>query len=387
MRPHYKPPQLHEPEVEAERHATWLELFFDLVFVVAITQLSDKLSDHLTLSGVWQFLALFIPVIWAWGGHTVYATRFDSDDLVHRIITFVIMFAAAIMTVQIPYALGKTANGFAVGFIIARICLLLLYLRVLVIPRVKQMTLLYLIGFGLGVSCWCISLFIEPPFKFYLWALGICIDFLTPWLGKRRILSKLPVDTRHIPERFGLFTIIVLGECVAAVVLGLTHSNLHWQAMLASIMSFILATLIWLQYYSYMQVANYKCSLNSGQSFIFTHFPLVISIVIIGVSVEHTIIAAASSVLLTNELNIIFCCSLIVWLISFYLLESITIPKCNKKLLGRLYALGVIAIAVLFMFVGWSPLTKIMGVNIIFTIIISINKYLLGRHSSVGING
>jgi low temperature requirement protein LtrA len=383
MRPHYKPPQLHHPELEAERHATWLELFFDLVFVVAITQLSDKFSDHLTLTGMWQFLALFIPVIWAWGGHTVYATRFDSDDLVHRILTFVIMFAAAIMTVQIPRAFGEGANGFAVGYILARVTLLLLYLRVLFIPTVKHMTWLYLIGFGLGVSCWCISLFVEPPIKFYLWALGIAVDFLTPTLGKKRILSKLPVDTRHIPERFGLFTIIVLGECVAAVVLGLTHSNLHWQAMLASIMSFVLATLIWLQYYSYMQAANYKCSLNSGQSFIFIHFPLVISIVIIGVGVEHMIIAAASSTLLSKELNIIFCSSLILWLISFFLLQCITMRKCNRKLLGRLYALGVIAIAILFIFSTGRPLVKIIGVNIIFSIIIGLNKYFL-RPQEVG---
>ncbi len=327
----YRAPKLHQPDEELERHATWLELFFDLVFVVAITQLSDKLSDHLTLSGIWQFLALFIPVTWAWGGHTVYAARFDPDDLVHRIMTFVIMFAAAIMTVHIPYAFGKNANGFAIGYIIARTSLLLLYLRVFFVPAVKHMTLLYLVGFGLGIMCWCISLSFAPPIKFYWWAFGISIELLTPWVGKRKILSKLPLDTRHIPERFGLFTIIVLGECVAGVILGLTHTDLHWKAILASIMAFMLSTLIWLQYYSYMEAADYKCSLNSGQSFIYTHFPLVIGIVLIGICVEKMIIASAASVPLSAALNTTFCASLILWLISFFLCNAFQLRNVTEK--------------------------------------------------------
>jgi hypothetical protein len=95
------PPRPRTTHESGERRATWLELFFDLVFVVAITQLSHELVvDHST-AGFLRFAALFVPVFVAWQGYTFYSTRFDTDDLALRVAYFAAMLAIAAMAVVI----------------------------------------------------------------------------------------------------------------------------------------------------------------------------------------------------------------------------------------------------------------------------------------------
>src|ERR671919_2405503 len=96
---------------EKERHATWLELFYDLVFVAVVSQLSLNLSHNISLAGVLSFIALFVPVWFAWIGATFFATRFGTDDLAHRILTLLQMMGAAAMAVNVSHGLGETSAG------------------------------------------------------------------------------------------------------------------------------------------------------------------------------------------------------------------------------------------------------------------------------------
>lgn len=372
----YRAPQLRLVDSDKERHATWLELFFDLVFVVAITQLGTRLSAHLDFINTIQFIFLFIPVWWAWVGHTVFATRFDTDDGVHRLVTFIMMYAAAIMAVQIPSALEQGANGFALGFIIARLGLLFLYFRAHIhLPTIKQITTLYLLGFGLGVICWILSLFINAPSKFIFWMLGLGIEFITPWIGKKNILIKAPLDTSHIPERFGLFTIIVLGETVFAVILGITHAHWQWLAIIISVLAFILAIIIWWSYYTYMQMTDYKCSLNSGQPFIYTHLLLMVSLVVIGVCVEH-IIAGTALLKPFSEFNFIFCGAILLWIGGFLLLQHISMWWFNLKKMDITYLLGSLLIVGLFFTYPLSRLYTITVLTLLFFIFLAVQLTL-----------
>ncbi len=123
------PPQLRVPDGNRGRHATYLEIFYDLVFVVAVGAASNVFADDLSWRGAVRAFALFVPVWWAWVGHTVYDTRFDTDDVIQRLWTFGMMLAAAGMAVAIPHAFERSARGFALAYVGARVCLLALYLR------------------------------------------------------------------------------------------------------------------------------------------------------------------------------------------------------------------------------------------------------------------
>ena len=125
-----EPPRLRTLETEAERRATWLELFLDLVFVAAVAEVASTLSADPTAAGFGRFLALFLPIAWAWAGFAFYATRFDTDDLVYRLFTLLGMFAVAALASTVPHALHGGQNAFAVAFVCVRLVLLALYVRV-----------------------------------------------------------------------------------------------------------------------------------------------------------------------------------------------------------------------------------------------------------------
>lgn len=103
--------------LEKERHATWLELFYDLVFAAAVSQIGHLL--YVNNSSITAFLgtaSLFVPVYWAWIGVTFYSTRFETDDLIHRLMVLLQMMGAAALTINIHDALGETSGNFAISY-------------------------------------------------------------------------------------------------------------------------------------------------------------------------------------------------------------------------------------------------------------------------------
>ena len=115
------------PRPVGERRATWLELFFDLVFVVAIAALAVFLHDHLTLGGFLGFALLLVPVEWAWMSFAYYADQFDTDDTLFRVVMLVAMLASAALAVNVDGALEGSPAGFAAANVVLRLLLVDLY--------------------------------------------------------------------------------------------------------------------------------------------------------------------------------------------------------------------------------------------------------------------
>ena len=103
-------------QADGPRSATWLELFFDLVFVVAVAELAHNLSENVSVLEFLAFAGLFVPVWWAWIGSIFYATRFDTDDLVHRLFTAIEIFLVVVLAVNIHDGFGATSGGFALAY-------------------------------------------------------------------------------------------------------------------------------------------------------------------------------------------------------------------------------------------------------------------------------
>jgi low temperature requirement protein LtrA len=110
-----------------ERRATWLELFFDLVFVVTIAALAVFLHDHLTLSGFLGFSLLLVPVGWAWMSFAYYADQFDTDDTLFRVVMLVAMLASGALAVNVGGPLEGSSIGFVVANVLLRVLLIGLY--------------------------------------------------------------------------------------------------------------------------------------------------------------------------------------------------------------------------------------------------------------------
>ena len=223
-----RPPQLRTVAAEGgERHASWLELFFDLVLVVAIAQLAHLFAHHPDWHGALVAGGLFVAVFLAWQGFSFYADRFDTDDLPFRIATFGQMLALLALAVQAKDVAEGHPVGFAIAFAILRAILVALYLRAyLHAPAARPLIRRYAGVYAVSVVLWLLSVAV-PEGWWSLWAVALVLDLsVVPF--STRLHQGIPTDPAHVPERFGLFTIIVLGELVVAVGIQPTeHAQAH----------------------------------------------------------------------------------------------------------------------------------------------------------------
>ncbi len=295
--PLWKPPRLRicQSEAEEERHATWLELFYDLIFVAAISQLTVNLNHAFNVKGLLGFIALFIPIWWSWTGATFYANRFDTDDLGHRLLAGVQMLAVTAMAVSVQNGLTTHSVGFALSYAAVRFVLVFEYLRAeRYVHIARPLTRRYSRGFGLAAFLWLISVFSPLPYRYAFWVLGLMVDFLTP-MTAGQLHANLPPQSYHLPERFGSFTLIVLGEAILLVVQGISGQNLNWVAGLNACLGLGLAFCLWWLYYDNINGEAIRAAVKRQeiaiyQTWLYTHLVLVIGIPLTGEAIEHLIL-------------------------------------------------------------------------------------------------
>ena len=216
-----------------ERRASWIELFFDLVFVGAVGQLAGAFQDHPALGGLARFAILFTPIWWLWVMFTFYADRHESEDTAHR--------AAFLSAMLLCVALAGETTGFVIAFSCLRGLQLALYARArhhLLATRALYGR--YLVFFGGGGILWLASLAVGGPLRYAFWAAALLADAA----GALAMLAPgrwVPINPFHLADRFQLFVLIVLGESVARLI---SAADLRpWSLPLAVVLAAALLTL------------------------------------------------------------------------------------------------------------------------------------------------
>ena len=214
------PPQLRTADGHGleRRRASWVELFFDLVFAGAVNQLASTLQDHPDLTVLGRFAFFFVPVWWLWVQFTFYADRHESDDAAHRFVVLV----AVILSVGLAASASRAVSGDPAGYIAAfaglRGLLLLLYARARKhLPATRRLYGWFLIWFGTGGALWLCSLAASGPLRYAIWTIALAAD-ATGGLGMLAPSRYVPLNPAHLTERFQLFVLIVLGESVARLI-------------------------------------------------------------------------------------------------------------------------------------------------------------------------
>ena len=376
-----------------ERHATWLELFYDLIFVVTISQLSHYLFHEITLSNFFQFLFLFIPVWWSWVGTAFFATRFYSDDVKHRILLLLQMGGAGAMAVNISGAFSNTFSGFALSYAFMRLILVIEYVRVfrattthitsksLPNPLIKR----YIVGFSIAAIIWLISAFVPiTEARFVLWVIGLIIDFATP-ITAGKLHSRFAPDISHLPERMGLFTLIVLGEAIAGIITGMSDQVWNIYSVVVASLGLCVSFSLWWLYFDSsgrlpIHILKEKGNIALYYIWLYTHFPLVVAITAVGVGIRRLVSSDQHSALANSDLWLI-CGSVSMSLISQGILHLISMENGNKDdsfnyrkkfaIYRIISAVAIISIPILFgnynniPIVIASILTGICGIQII----------------------
>src|SRR3954452_13517978 len=160
LREIWRPPRLQtEVDDEHEHRATWLELFYDVVYVATISQLGSALGEDMSAGGFLRFVLLFLPIWWSWSGITFYMNRFIVDDFWHRFLIFVQIIAISVVAFSVSDAFGKLATQFALAYILIRGVLVVLYYRGgKSNPHVQGLTKRFVRGYSVGALIWGVSL-------------------------------------------------------------------------------------------------------------------------------------------------------------------------------------------------------------------------------------
>jgi len=185
-------------------------------------------------------------------------------------VMFAAMLAIAALAVQVPDVAGGDSIGFVVAYVVLRSLMIGLYLRSYRhVPAARPLVARYAAGYSLGVAIWLASLLVDAPERYVLWGVALAWEYSLPLLF-RRFHAAIPVHAGHVPERFGLFTIIVLGETIVAVALGTAGSDWARESAVAGAVGFVAAAALWWIYFG--TGAGMEMRNTVRAILVFTHF-------------------------------------------------------------------------------------------------------------------
>jgi low temperature requirement protein LtrA len=285
---HSHPPRLYTQvagEDEHEEHkATWLELFYDLIYVMALINLGHALSEDVSLFGFLRFVLLFIPIWWSWTGATFYINRFTSDDVWQRLLIFIQIFAIAVLGTSVHAAWESLGIQFTIAYVAIRLVLVVLYFRAAQhVEEARELSIRYGTGFFIASMIWLLAIFVPQAYRPYVWLVGMVVDFLVPLSRRSQALTrKLPFDVPHLAERYGLFTIIVLGESFVKFDAE-TLVPMSFPMLIYGILAVSISCLLWWIYFEDISEAKLQPTSRAAYVWVYSHLPIAFSLISFGV--------------------------------------------------------------------------------------------------------
>jgi low temperature requirement protein LtrA len=288
---------------EEHRASTPLELLFDLCFVVAVSQAAGQLQSVLSVehfdTGIVGYLTVFFAIWWAWVNFTWFASAYDVDDLLYRLLTFVQIVGVLILAggVDSAFASGSFAT-ITVGFVVMRVAMVVQWLRAASgDPAGRPADLRYAVGIGILQIGWVARLFLPHEAGLLAFYLLAAAEMLVPaWAERAGAAGQgTPWHPGHISERYGLFTLIVLGECVAAATLAVhaaSTSGLSAGLVAVAAGSLVLIFSVWWWYFEHPSESGLRMSRNVAFLWGYGHYFVLGSIAALGAGLG---LAAASS--------------------------------------------------------------------------------------------
>ena len=282
--------------VETEHRVTPLELFFDLVFVFALTQVTARLADDPTWAGLLRGVLILAAVWWAWVAYAWLTDTVDAEEGGIRLAMFGAMGAMLVVALTVPTAFEDDALLFAIAYLAVRLMHLVLYARgarddAAVVAAVMRLAPTATFGPALFV----LGAFLDDRAQLAAWIGALVVDWVGPALGRGR---GWRVHASHFAERHALIVIIALGESLVALGAGAAGLPIDAGLVVTALLGVVVLAALWWLYFDVVAiVAERKLSEATGvaralmarDSYSYLHFPMVAGIVLVALALEKTL--------------------------------------------------------------------------------------------------
>jgi low temperature requirement protein LtrA len=229
-----------------EERVTPLELFFDLVFVFAFTQVTALMSNNPTWSGLGQGMLVLATIWWTWSAYGWLTNTIDPEEGIARLAMFVAMAAMLIVALATPEAFGDNGVLFACAFFVVRTLHIILYAYGSPTVDVRQAVKGLIPGVSLACGLLVVAGTQDGAIQAGLWIAALLFDYTAPLLGG---FGGWTLSPGHFAERFGLIVIIALGESIVAIGAGLEGVALDAEVIVAATLGLMTAAALWWAYF------------------------------------------------------------------------------------------------------------------------------------------
>ena len=352
----WQPPARFEDR-RGDRRVTFLELFFDLVFVVVIAQLALRLSMHPSWSGVGWFAFLFYAVWASWINGTLYYDLHGTNDVSVRVFTFLQMLAVAVMAAFIADVPGSGAPGFALAYAANTFILVVLWFRTgLHDPHHRRGSVTYSSAYLIAAMLFAVSAAVDPPLVYGLWAIALVVEILGQLVAfhvwtppESQEGDAVIATTPSLIERLGLFVIIVLGEVIVDAVNGMAQLDpITAHGIVIGLLGVLVAIGLWWVYFDLM--SQHAPVSSRTQLWLYLHLPLVVAMAAGGAGVLNTI--ERSTTTLPDDVRWLLVGSLAVAVLSVAALSRTLQVRRDYPVLYRTAAITLTISAALITAVG-----------------------------------
>lgn len=367
----------------------FIELFFDLVFVFAVTQLSHHVIEHLTPRGVLEGALMLVAVWWVWIYTTWVTNWMNPEKTPVRWMLIAMMLAGLVLSTAIPYAFVERGLQFAIAYVVMQlgrtIFVIVSYRLVGENGNAVNLTRIA-IWFVYAAPFWIAGALIGGDLQFVLWALALGIELFAPtvryWvpvIGNANI-DSWAVAGGHMAERAGLFMIVALGESIIVTGTVFSRSEFTPATIAAFLAAFVSTILFWLLYFSHGAEHGHRFISASEQSgaiarltYTYLHMLLVAGVVLVAVG-DELVLAHPDDPLDQTTLAIIVAAP------TLYLLGNLLFKRSIGRPWLRSHLLGMAALTVLWLAApaipGITPLMLTWIVNGIVALVVIIDEYV-----------
>ena len=275
-----------------EQRVTPLELFFDLVFVFGLTQVTTLMSNDPTWPGLGRGLLVLAALWWAWTGYTWLTNTLEPEEIVARVAMVAAMAAMLVAALAVPEAFDDHGVLFGVAYGIVRV----LHLQLYVLAGKRDRDLLQAVVLRLvPLTAIAVALFVVAGFQPAIWAVALVVDYFGVLIGRSRAWRISPA---HFAERHGLIVIIALGESIVAIGIGAAGVTLTASVVVAAVLGTLAIASLWWAYFDVYAVGGQRqLSQREGverarvarDAYSYLHLPMIAGIVLFALGLKKTL--------------------------------------------------------------------------------------------------